>query len=1184
MDTYAAMINQQQGFKYSVNIHHDMNKADKLLNYIPFAGNVRILQDIMNDIIELSARRGAHIIYGSYGAGKSYMITTLATLLAKGISDKKVLKVFISKLSAVDNEFAVKLDNYLNSAQPYLIVPVQGEVMGYSLQFDQAIYRSLLKTLQEHNIQVTVKESYLEAVQIIENWQNNKQTEASQRLEIVMGKHHLSIDELKIGLKDYNPQAIDLFKKVFREFTFEVEYQPQLSNLGNNLDEINEILLEHGYRGIIFVFDEFGRYLEDNISSIKVKNIQDLAEYCDHKNYDTHLILVSHREILQYIRHDDYALLDEWKKVEGRFKPLIVDLKDEFLVPYVIKKEGHLWSEFLASNREKFAEILFSLRKIDLFPFVSEQDFQETIIYGSFPLHPIVAFMLQRLSRKIAQNERTLFTFLCGDDANSLGGFLQRHAISEFKMVSADWLYEYFEPAIKAHKNTPEFENYLQVQTAINKLASTDDNYSCKVKIIKSIALLNIINEFQLLKPDINILTQIIDEDREIVKKSIQELQLQKVLVYLRQYTYLRFFEASSLDIDELIVQNISRQNGSLYYLEVLNHEFIQYPVMPNKYNKMYKMSRFFYPHFVVNEKIEQIKEQLEDRCLDGMLLWVLSSYPSNDNFFSMSGERIIYTCHKKSDLLIKELKRYTAIQYLLNKEEEYNQLDPLSGQELHEYLKESREVIFKLITEWGHPGNPNVFFVYEGEVLTKIKTRDDLSAFMSDLMLKHFPDTLLVNNELVNKNNLTGMMKSCQRDLVQNIILNDDIDITPHLKYLSAEYVFWRSVIINNKITEPAFLQSVNQKESESFRYINAKKVRSCIESFFNDATEKQMEFNKLYKQLKSKPYGLRDGYIPLLIAVVMHSYHDNLYITRNGADQELNAELFEDMIAYPQDYTITIDHWPIEQENYIQALEKTFASYMEHDIQRHNRLLALYKAMLSYYCNLSKLGRSSNKMLAPLTQEFRSLIEKETLDYRKFFFQELPQLTDNYVDLIETINKACSEMQGITARVVEELGKMIRTTFAIDDASGLVRNLLRLFNANWQEKAAYSFHFLSNRFLDLVSQTAPDSSDEQFICQLARTLTGFDIEYWGDKHLDDFKAALETIDNQLKNFQVVDEMAIEKQNAASTKIAYSPRPLSQNEEILKRILIKNIDDFSQSLSYEQKRQVLIEVLSKYV
>jgi len=41
-------------------------------------------------------------------------------------------------------------------------------------------------------------------------------------------------------------------------------------------------------------------HLEDNIKKIRVKTIQDLAEFCDHCDGNNHVILVSHKEISQY--------------------------------------------------------------------------------------------------------------------------------------------------------------------------------------------------------------------------------------------------------------------------------------------------------------------------------------------------------------------------------------------------------------------------------------------------------------------------------------------------------------------------------------------------------------------------------------------------------------------------------------------------------------------------------------------------------------------------------------------------------------------------------------------------------------------------------------------------------------------------------------------------------------------
>ena len=62
------------------------------------------------------------------------------------------------------------------------------------------------------------------------------------------------------------------------------------------IDQVNEVT-QNRYAGIVFIFDEFGRYMEDNLKSIKVSQIQQLSEYCDHGDGNNHIILVSHKEI-----------------------------------------------------------------------------------------------------------------------------------------------------------------------------------------------------------------------------------------------------------------------------------------------------------------------------------------------------------------------------------------------------------------------------------------------------------------------------------------------------------------------------------------------------------------------------------------------------------------------------------------------------------------------------------------------------------------------------------------------------------------------------------------------------------------------------------------------------------------------------------------------------------------------
>ena len=69
--------------------------------------------------------------------------------------------------------------------------------------------------------------------------------------------------------------------------------------LYENLDCINKSFWNKVI-GDIFIFDEFGKYLEDNIGDLKVKTIQDFAEYCDHSNFENHLLLISQADITIY--------------------------------------------------------------------------------------------------------------------------------------------------------------------------------------------------------------------------------------------------------------------------------------------------------------------------------------------------------------------------------------------------------------------------------------------------------------------------------------------------------------------------------------------------------------------------------------------------------------------------------------------------------------------------------------------------------------------------------------------------------------------------------------------------------------------------------------------------------------------------------------------------------------------
>ena len=56
-----------------------------------------------------------------------------------------------------------------------------------------------------------------------------------------------------------------------------------------------------------------------------------------------------------------------------------------------------------------------------------ENEFRNIIFRGCYPLNPIASYLLLNISEKVAQNERTLFTFISNDEPHSMARFVAEH-------------------------------------------------------------------------------------------------------------------------------------------------------------------------------------------------------------------------------------------------------------------------------------------------------------------------------------------------------------------------------------------------------------------------------------------------------------------------------------------------------------------------------------------------------------------------------------------------------------------------------------------------------------------------------------------------------------------------------------------------------------------------------------
>ena len=433
------MISIAKGFQYSINIGYDLYNDNKIKNFIPTTLALSLLEKILLSTA-VGATNRTRILIGAYGKGKSHIILMILSILLK-----RELKIFEKLLTKL--EFFPKLKQLVNDyyKSNNKILPVI--ITGSNISLSQAFLLSLQRTLSENNLLDLMPETnYQAAILTIKRWKNDF-PETLLKLENMTQK---KMEELLSDLENYDIETYKIFEESYPFLTSGSKFNPFL---GFDIVELYETVAKNlkgkGYSGIYVVYDEFSKYLESNIRTATIsdtKMLQDFAEKCS-RSGDTqlHLMLISHKEISNYIDKLPKQKIDGWRGISERFEH--IHLNNNFSQTYeiignVIHHNEELWKSFYSDNKNIFISLYSTYKEHPIFSDVHGNI--EKIINDCYPLHPVSIFILPRLSEKIAQNERTLFTFLSSQGENTLSSLLEDNE-RNINFITADRIYDYFE-------------------------------------------------------------------------------------------------------------------------------------------------------------------------------------------------------------------------------------------------------------------------------------------------------------------------------------------------------------------------------------------------------------------------------------------------------------------------------------------------------------------------------------------------------------------------------------------------------------------------------------------------------------------------------------------------------------------------------------------------------------------
>lgn len=1181
---YTKLISKKKQYKYSVNICFDLRSEERLADFIPNVTTTEIIREYLGGIIRGNADTHARILYGSYGTGKSHLLTVMSAILGHINTKGKGFKSFAQLISNYDKELASDIKKFVKEDKPYLVVPVYSDYDDFS----KCITFSLKRELERNGIDASFKGYYDEALALVDKWLEGD--ESSARLEEECAKLKIEVKDLRKGLSTYEFAYEKLFNTVYSGMSYGAAFNSTAGNLIDNMNVANQAVQEK-YKGIVLIFDEFGRYVEDYGEVLKVKTIQDLAEYCDHSDYDNYLILVSHKQLSLYTGAMKKSISDEWKKVEGRFKPTSINIKYDqclSLIGHIIPKTDK-WKKFKDENEKSLNDLYNQAWDFKGFMLPPETEGENPFENG-FPLHPITLFALDRLSKKVAQNERTFFTYLAGDDDNSLFAQLQKYDTREFHFIGLDAIYDYFELNIKTFKTDESYGIYKKLQYALNKLGLDDDGY--QTRILKAIATISIIADTEDLAADKDTLLSVIDGDREKVKIAIEELEKKKIIKFMRQYGYYDFFDSSIFDLEAMIEEKVAGVSDEMV-VSILNERFADFAVYPYRHNEKYHVNRVFVPAFA--HKADLTKKSFQNtlpKYYDGAVMFVLDDQADEQEYAQITGlpARTLLVVNGKSKAVEEEVKRYIAIQYYFSKKDELAKDDPTVVNELKLYLSEQESIVTDLIRRWRMLQNSGTFVMLNQKVLS-VSTEKDMSEAISQIMDDAFDKTPIICNDLLNKNALTGAIKQARKKALECIMSQDNI--YDGCGYLSPEFNVLRAALSRTGLVPNETVDEANQVSDADLTcfddgIVSGEPVMDAIFVKLIKAESERLQLSELYKMLKAEPFGLRDGYISVLLAYALRKYQ-NVSLYFHGNEHSYTGEELVKALEEPENYTLFICNWNTEEIEYIEALEDIFKDYLPKG-DTLNRLEELFKAINTHYASISKSARTTEVYVSDIAKEYRNILSMSYKDYNGFFFNVLPGLNGNLQELVVQIKNVKQELETVSDKQYTRVLRVIKQIFDLDETDDLIAALQDLYKESWESKSHKAFDYTTNSVLDLVSK-AGSMDETSFVYDLAKAVTGFELNYWADNKINDFEEVLRDTVNRLNEYDPEEglqegemKITIESGDGNPVISQFSQDELSPTGQTMLNKMKNTLKNFGSSISYEEKIAIMAQILKEII
>ena len=673
--------------------------------------------------------------------------------------------------------------------------------------------------------------------------------------------------------------------------------------------------------GLVIILDEMGKFLEFAALHPDRQDIyllQMLAEAAS-RSGDTPIFVVGllHQGFHAYAEQLALATQKEWDKVAGRFEEIIFNQPLEQTTALVANALNIRREKLPRGATGRLEEEMAGAIGLGWYGADAIRYRLTAIAPEIFPLHPTVIPVLVKLFSRFGQNERSLYSFLLSSEPFALQSFAEQTAKAD-SFYRLHHLYDFARAAFGHRLALQTFRSHWnQIESVVESFPS---DQVAELQILKTVAILNLMDSPQLLATEDAIALAVdstsLDAEAK-VRKLLKSLQRGKAVLYHRGAAggYC-LWPHTSVNLERAYRDARDSVPPPKHIGPLIREKLETRPLVARRHYIETGNLRHFDVQFV---PAAELQEALTARTnADGQVIVALCETEAERRMAiefasskTMATRKEVLTAVPQPlqglASLVTEVQRW---EWVLGNVPELNH-DNYALEEATRQLAASRQVLTKRLQSYvglrQFTETLGLEWFYKSQSVP-IGTARALLETLSSVCDTLYPEAPKIQNELVNRHELSSAAAAARLRLIQRLLQHSAepyLGMDPATK--PPEMSMYLSVLQEARLHQdgPEGWAACIPGENEDTCQVRPVLLR--MQEVLEAAKGRRVKVTALFTEMKSQPFGVRDGLCPLLLAVfaVIHE-QDVAFYDQNSFMKQVTGQEFHRLIKAAENFEV--------------------------------------------------------------------------------------------------------------------------------------------------------------------------------------------------------------------------------------------------------------------------------------